>query len=102
MSTGCFQVRKIGAAHIVQAEARRDLGPGEIGFYELRSLIRLGFHSGRGDERLEDRLREIGVREIRAHDPSEIELGSRQLGSDEFRCHELGAAQVRIGQIGSR
>ena len=101
MSTDAFN-EKDRRRHIVQAEARRDLGPGEIGSNELGGLIRQRFHSGRGDQRLEDRLREIGVRKIRAHDPGEIEFGARQLGSDEFRCHELGAAQVRIGQIGSR
>ena len=95
-------MRKIRAAHIVQAKARRDFGAGEIGSNELGRLIRQGFHSGRSDERLEDRLREIGVRKIRAHDPGQIELSPRQLGSDEFCCHELGAAQIGIGQIRSR
>ena len=39
------------------------------------------------------------MREIRAHDPGQIELSPTQLGSGEICCHELGAAQIGIGQI---
>ena len=81
--------RKIRAAHIVQAKARRHFGAGEIGSDELGRLIRQGFHSGRSDERLEDRLREIGVREIRRMIQARLSLARRNLAPVSFVATSL-------------
>src|SRR5262249_28814856 len=63
---GCFQAGK--SAPRISSKLKRavTLAPERLA---PGGLIRQGFHSGRSDERLEDRLREIGAREMRAHDP---------------------------------
>ena len=74
MSADARRCERFAPGHIVEAEARRDLGAGQVGADEAGGFLRTGLQPGRYDERLQRGIGKIGVGKIGAHDPGAVEL----------------------------
>ena len=74
ISAPIFAFGEIGAAQIEPAQPGNDVRSREIGASEDRRLGRRDVQTRGHDEAEEARIRQIGIREIRPHDPGEVEL----------------------------
>jgi hypothetical protein len=85
----------------IAVEASDDLGTGKVGADKDRRVLRHVFHARCGDRAVEQHAREIGPREVRSHEPGEIEPVPGKIGAGEIGVVQLDVVEVRVREIGT-